>query len=425
LKDAFHGSARPHAGLASARSRDLLTAVVHPYRGCSKQAPRRGVIRTRPSTPHSSRRAGDRRRDNRRARSGAPTSPFHDLAARYAERVPALVLDVGDAWQGVPCWTGGAQVWAQQTVRRAYELRYDTDVRPAMPNNPIGLKSLIAVAVARAGFADHDTGRNCRPTNERLAALTGLSVRTVQRASLALRLLGVATEVTRGRQRTLHERMASWRMGDRGRGWASVWVLHDSRIRVLSPHLRSGQVSNKTSCKSVLATAPRRSRAGNTGLDKPGRALANRWVADRQSPPWARRYRTGTPWARILAGPAQHGWTPRDINQLIRDWMGTGHWVPDSPHKPIGLLGAILAAHGNLEDRPAALDEAREAEELAAERARVAAQLAERDANRRAQEAGRAALSGPGHQAARRALREIAERTRQRRPDSNPGGATR
>jgi hypothetical protein len=31
--------------------------------------------------------------------------------------------------------------------------------------------------------------------------------------------------------------MASWRVGDRGRGWASVWVLHDSRlITVLSPH---------------------------------------------------------------------------------------------------------------------------------------------------------------------------------------------
>ena len=43
----------------------------------------------------------------------------------------------------------------------------------------------------------------------------------------ALRLLGVATEVLRGRQRTRTERLASWRVGDRGRGWASVWALHD------------------------------------------------------------------------------------------------------------------------------------------------------------------------------------------------------
>ena len=50
----------------------------------------------------------------------------------------------------------------------------------------------------------------------------------------------------------------------------------------------------------------------------------------------------------MLTGAARHGWTPRDVNQLITDWIGTGHWVPDESHKPIGLLGAILAAHGNL-----------------------------------------------------------------------------
>jgi hypothetical protein len=47
-----------------------------------------------------------------------------------------------------------------------------------------------AVGEARACFADHATGRNCRRTNERLAADT------------VLQLLRVATEVLRGRQRT-------------------------------------------------------------------------------------------------------------------------------------------------------------------------------------------------------------------------------
>jgi len=75
-----------------------------------------------------------------------------------------------------------------------------------------------SAAAARARYADHGTGRHSRPTNERLAADTGLSVRTVQRADTALRLLGVATEVLRGRQRTRAERFASWRVGDRGRG---------------------------------------------------------------------------------------------------------------------------------------------------------------------------------------------------------------
>jgi hypothetical protein len=306
-------------------------------------------------------------------------------------------------------------------VPAAYRERYETHVRPAMPNNPVSLKALLAVAEARASFADHRTGRNCRPTNARLAERTGLSVRTVQRASTALRLLGVATEVMRGRQRTRAERFASWRVGDKGRGWASVWALHDNRIQELSSHPGGSLLPSKTSPKSVLTTPNRRQAAGSSAATRRPRpdtralALANKWVAHEQSPLWARRYRTGTPWAAVLSGAARHGWTPRDVNQLITDWIGTGHRIPNEPHKPIGLLGAILASHGNLQDRPAALDIAREQAELAEARARVADQLAQRDAHQQAREAGRAALEGPGRDAARKALQDIAERARRRR----------
>jgi hypothetical protein len=318
----------------------------------------------------------------------------------------------------------------RETVPVAYNLRYDTHVRPAMPNNPVSLKSLVAVAEARASFADHRTGRNCRPTNERLSEMTGLSERTVQRASTALRLLGVATEVMRGRQRTREERLASWRVGDKGRGWASVWALHSCRYKLLSPHPGGSQLDLQTSPKPVLTTPNRRQGAGSSAAprrqppDKTALALANKWICDEQSPAWARRYRTGTPWAWVLAKPAQHGWTSRDVNTLISDWVGTGHWLPESPHKPIGLLGAMLAAHGDLDNRPSAYDVAREQEELALARARVAEQIAARETNREAREAGRAALSGPGHEAARRALDEIRERARRRRYENpDEGGA--
>ena len=93
--------------------------------------------------------------------------------------------------------------------------------------------------------------------------------------------------------------------------------------------------------------------------------LARAWRADPHAPSWARRYSVTT-WARVLAGPACHGWTSRDVNQLIRDWIGVGHWLPAAPHKPIGLLRAILAWHANLAERPAALEQAREAAERAA-----------------------------------------------------------
>lgn len=392
MKDAFHGSARPAHGLVT-EHRGHTATIPRPYRGTSRQLPIRGTARTAPKWI-------------RRAAGG------HGF-----DRVPPIVLEVDAPWGAIPCWSGRARRWALEVVPTAYQERYDTHVRPAMPNNPVSLQSVIAVAEARASFADHRTGRHCRPTNERLAAVTGLSVRTVQRASTALRLLGVATEVMRGRQRTRDERYASWRVGDRGRGWASVWALHDSRFQSLSPHPGGSRSLSTPSSRNSLTTASR--KPGSSGaarrpaFDKKTLALANRWVADQQSPPWARRYRTGTPWVHVLHGPAQHGWTPRDLNQLIADWVGTGHWVPESPHKPIGLLGKILAVHENLEDRPALLDDVREQEELTRARERVAEQMAERRAAQQAREAGRAALSGPGRDAVRRAMADIAERRRQ------------
>ena len=354
----------------------------------------------------------------------------------------AVVLELGElAYAGVPCWSGRAERWAYFTVPVAYAARYDTHVRPAMPGNPVSLRTLVRVAAARAAYAEHATGRGSRPSNERLAADTGLSVRTVQRASTALRLLGVATEVLRGRQRTRTERLASWRVGDRGRGWASVWALHDHpflhhlihKLSVLSPHPEGSPVGEKSSGRNMVTTRTRRrAGAGNRGaprrcdLDAGAVGLARAWRADPHSPPWARRY-TVTAWARVLAGPAQHRWVSRDVNQLIRDWIGMGHWLPDSPHKPIGLLSAILAWHGadHLADRPAAADMAREAAELAAHRTRRAAQRTDRDEDIRARAVGRAALGGPGHTAARAAATAAAHRAVARRTQTAAADAAR
>ncbi len=342
----------------------------------------------------------------------------------------AIVLELGDTpYAGVPCWSGRLERWVYWTVPVAYDCRYDTHVRPVMPGNPVSRKAVVAVATARARYADHATGRNSRPSNERLAADTGYSVRTVQRADTALRLLGVATEVLRGRQRTRAERMASWRVGDRGRGWASVWCLHDHPqlepqlgrlIGLLSSHPRSGPVRDTPFRLRVVTTGPggptgpraggaKRHRAPDDG----GADLARRWRADPKCPPWAQRH-SASAWAALLAGPARHGWTPRDLNTVITDWAGvTGRRIPDRPHKPIGLLGAVLAWHGrdNLDQRPAAIDEAREAAEAAAHRAHLAAQRTAHIEHLRARDAARRALGGPGHTAAREAAAAAARRS--------------
>lgn len=351
----------------------------------------------------------------------------------HAARGPAIVLELGErAFAGVPCWSGRAERWSAFTVPIAYDLRYDTHVRPVLGGNQVSRTAVLRVAEARARYAEFGTGRGSRPSNERLAADTGYSVRTVQRADVALRLLGVATEVLRGRQRTRTERLASWRVGDRGRGWASVWALHDdaelarqvaAQVRVLSPHPGGSSVRSSSSRRKMVTTGRRRPagvekqawRSGGGPCPDPGGTrLAVAWRADRDSPRWAHRY-TPQAWARLLAGPAQQRWTARDLNALVRDWIGVKGTLPDSPHRPIGLLGAMLAWHGNVTARPAALDDAREAEELAAARARVAAQHVERAAAAEARAAGRGAVGGPGHTAAREVAAAIAARALEKR----------
>lgn len=312
------------------------------------------------------------------------------------------------------------------TVPIAYDLRYNTAVRPVLGANQVSRAAVLAVAAARAGYAEHATGRQCRPTNERLAADTGLSVRTVQRADAALRLLGVATEVLRGRQRTRVERLASWRVGDRGRGWASVWALHDDAalaraITALSPHPEGSLVENSISCSSPLTTSSRRpSGAGRrgakrrAGTDSEGTRLAAAWRRDPHAPPWASRHSVHA-WAGVLATPAAAGWVSRDINALIADWAGVHGWVPDNPHTAIGLLGAMLVWHGDPAVRPAAAEMAREAAELAAARARVAEQFTERDRAAAARAAGQAARTGTGRAAALLAAAEAHTRALTRR----------
>ena len=207
------------------------------------------------------------------------------------------------SWRGRVCRAGQAARNAGPRLRCRWRMRfgYDADVRPVMPGNPISLKALVRVAEARASYADHATGRDSRPTNARLACDTRLSVRTVQRADTALRLMGVATEVLRGRQRTRTERMASWRMGDRGRGWTSVWALHDDAqlarfVAALSPHPEGSPFKDKSSVERGVTTDGRRpagvgerSTPRRASPDPGGARLAAAWRADPHAPPWARR----------------------------------------------------------------------------------------------------------------------------------------
>lgn len=433
LSDSSHGSAYPSAfpdngalrdQLLSTRPVDLCAPPLRgrasrppasrprTYRGCSAARRRRGVIRTTPVAEVMDIRRG-------RRLSGGELPP--------ARLFVNLELDEG-AYAGVPCWSGGGAYWAHVTVARAYDHRYKA-IRSQMTSGGIAKQTLILIAAAFARTADVDTGRNARPTNEQLQRATGFTERTIQRARECLRLLGVATEVLRGRQRTYIERMASWRMGDRYRGWASVWALHDNAqlnraIHKMSPHLERSPVTTHTSPSGDLITTRGRPKAARHGVatlrrapDPGGQRLAAAWRADTHAPPWARRF-TPTSWAAMLAAPAAAGWTPRDLNQLITDWLGVGRRIPDAPARPIGLLGAILAWHGadNLAERPAALDEAREAQaRVADEQTRLAESAASLRAHLAGRVVGKAAQAGSGRAEAFAALSAARRRSAGRR----------
>ena len=172
-------------------------------------------------------------RNTRRGREQSRTAPIWILRAAGHDHPPAVArirLDVRDmAWAGVPCWSGGAQRWTRETVPAALRAPLRHSRAPLfMPGNPISLKTLVQVADARARYAEHRTGRGCRPTNATLAACAG-----VQRTHGATRINCTASAGRRDSKCCAAVNAAeasgwpSWRVGDRGRGWASVWVLHD------------------------------------------------------------------------------------------------------------------------------------------------------------------------------------------------------
>ena len=415
----------PASGPGSPR---LAPGPGRPYRGCTAQRRQRGVARTR--------------RQRSRA-AGATRTWFATVADEgLAEATWQLPQDIylelsADAYAGVPCWMGGAQLWARVTVPIAYYSHYKTRVAPQLPGAAVSLKAIVQVADARARYADFRTGRNCRPTNDRLVCDTGLSKSTVQRASKALRLLGVATEVFRGRQRTRAERMASWRVGDRSRGWASVWALHTTSYPQLTPQpvgsllssyllflrkkVTTGQAQKPSASTKRGASRPpghRNRRSRQAVVDPGGYALARQWLRAPQTPRWARRY-TPRVWSRSLAAVAAHGWTTEDLHQLLRDWERTGgHWMPAVPYKPIGLVCAAIAWHernNSLEDRPAAVEVAIEQERFRQreeERRQVRTEL---DASRAARRAAQSRLGSPAHLAARQVAAEIAARAERKR----------
>jgi len=392
----------------------------------------------------------------RRGEARAPTAvPGHVCGHQCTAVSPALLRAVGgreeacrrfcqvrltlgdNPFGGIACW-GGTQAWVELHVPDVYRRGYLATVLPELRTTRgggVSLRAVKLVALVMAQAAEHSTGRGSRLTVATLMARTGLGESTVQRARTALRLLGVATEVFRGRLRTYTERMASWRVGDRARGWASVWALHpptpvdNTRIvragqTLMAPHPQRGLFSLESSSSNMVTTtktvnngaASRRStRTNRRKLSLPdprGAVLASRWLRDGRTPGWARKH-TPTGWARVLAEPARYGWNAEDLNAIITDWA-TDTGVAPAPATPVAFLRWLLQRH-DLAFSPTLLAHARRDQEHAAAQERRDAAAQELDRSAQARATAHADLTGPGHQLAHQVLAQAAEAAAERK----------
>jgi len=350
----------------------------------------------------------------------------------------------------VPCWWSATR-WLQhveQVYRRHYLLvRYQL---VATTGGGISLRAVLAVATAHAAAADFHTGRNSGPLLGKTGAercmteATGLGERTITRARTFLRLVGLATEVQEGRQRTLPERLDSAERGDKGRGWTAVYALHhtsthpvDNPVRITAGQTpdgtppRSGLVPTPPLGERVVSTNEEREDRGaprpaqktdgrparrRAPVDARGLLLATRWRQEPDAPAWA-RFKTPTTWAALLALPAAHDWTARDLNKLLDNHSLSGSRVFTHPRNPIGYLSWLLN-RVDLADRPCALEDARDAEDAAAAAHRLDRQRADRAAACRQRAAGRDALTGPGRAAVQAVLNQRGGRAEVPRPDT-------
>ncbi len=381
----------------------------------------------------------------RRGQARAPKAvPGHVCGHQCAAVSPTLLRAVGgreeacrrfcqvrltfgdNPFGGIACW-GGAQAWVELHVPDVYRRGYLATVLPelrATRGGGVSLRAVKLVALAMAQAAEHSTGRGSRLRVATIMARTGLGESTVQRARTALRLLGVATEVFRGRLRTYAERMASWRVGDRARGWASVWALHphtpvdETRVvcagqTLMAPHPRRGLFSPGSSSRKGVITdkavnhgaAPRRSRQparARVSLSDPrGAVLASRWLRDGRTPGWARKH-TPTGWAAALAEPARYGWNAEDLNEIITDWATDTGRTP-APATPVAFLRWLLQRY-DLAFSPTLLEQARRDQERAAVRERRERDAQELARSAQARATAQADLNGPGHGLARQVL---------------------
>lgn len=275
-------------------------------------------------------------------------------------------------WWSAADWTQlevPAAVWAHRDLCREHHVAPDT---------------VVAVARGMAAFADSKTGRDCRPTNERLVDVARCSLSTVQRARRVLKELGLVVEVIRGRSiMTRAERLQAWAAGSTARTIAATFALcsRPGRRANPQPHLRSVdrdtppkglrvgtsltlksarlQRQNRTNDEAAPRLAPTSGSERRRGGNPAARDLAE---AVRRRLPWLRAV-SARRLAPALTKFARASWTAVDVERGVDELLAIRgrRTVPADLVVPAAYFAALLR---NLDpaERPTADDEAFEAD---------------------------------------------------------------
>lgn len=302
-----------------------------------------------------------------------------------SRRVPAGIVPSPGSTSKLPAWWSATD-WTQIEV--PVWVRVNRDVCRA---HHVAPDTAIAVARGMAHFADDRTGRDCRPTNERLVELVRVSLSTVQRARRVLKELGLVVELIRGRSvMTRSERISAWRRGSSHRRIAAVFALCSRPGRRPQAPAPAQPVdddtppsSPKESCSLTLRRTHLRSQTEKSE-EAALRARAPKGKNRRRARhgPSVRRVvaelKGAFPWLLGVSTPrlaplvtkfVRADWTVRDFQLAVTDSMAARGWrgVPKDLKWPAAYLAKVLDS-ADPADRPSVLDDQLHAAERAHDR---------------------------------------------------------
>lgn len=317
----------------------------------------------------------------------APVRAFS--APVTSRRVSAGITPPPGSTASLTVWWGRAD-WLEVEVRSA--LREHADV---CKNHHVSIAAAYAVAAGMARFADSRTGRDCRPTNERLVEVTRLSLSTVQRSRRVLKELGLVVEVVAGRSNmTLAQRLAAHENGSSHRAIAAEFALCSRRNRrprlVENPAADLQVVERDTPPVGKVVKRESLDRSAHLQSTDATRRAASRPAhtekSSRRPPvlldPATRRlvrdvkahleWLAGVPNGRLtplLTPFAQADWGWRDVELAASDAIAARGWrgVPANLEHPWAYLAKLLRGVDPA-DRPSVLDDAHAAAERAHQR---------------------------------------------------------